>query len=83
MLVAFSLLFLLNRSSKVLRCEQRRAQVDARGAAIVTAAAILANLFESFLGATVQGRIRWLSNDVVNSIQITLAAYVALFLVDL
>ena len=51
-----------------------RWQVDAAGAAIVVLAAFLANLFESFLGATTQGQNDWLSNDVVNVIQISLAA---------
>lgn len=45
---------------------------------IVTAAAVIANLFESYLGAVLQGKALWLSNDIVNGIQITLAAAIAL-----
>lgn len=47
-------------------------------AAIVALAATVANLFESWLGATVQGRISWLTNDLVNVIQISLAAAIAI-----
>jgi len=53
-------------------------QVDAQGALLVAAAAIVANLFESYLGAVVQGRVGWLTNDLVNMIQISLAAALAL-----
>lgn len=63
-----------------LRCQP---QVDARGAAAVTAAAFLANLFESWLGATVQGRLPWLTNDLVNVLQICVAAALALAFVQL
>ena len=38
------------------------------------AAAFVANLAESYLGAAVQGRVAWLSNDLVNVLQISLAA---------
>lgn len=46
---------------------------------MVAGAATAANLFESFLGAILQGRAgsEWLSNDVVNMIQICLAAALA------
>ena len=47
------------------------------GALIVASAAVAANTFESVLGASVQGRVGWLTNDVVNVIQITLAAALA------
>ena len=47
-------------------------------AAAITAAAFLANLFESWLGATVQGRLAWLSNDIVNVVQIVVAAALAM-----
>lgn len=42
-------------------------------------AATLANLFESFLGATIQGKegVAWMTNDVVNMIQVTVAAMIA------
>lgn len=43
-------------------------------------AAFLANTAESFVGATLQGRLQWLTNDVVNALQITLAAVLALLL---
>ena len=52
-------------------------QVDLQGAAVVAAAATAANLFESWLGATAQGRVEWLNNDIVNAIQIAVAAGLA------
>ena len=53
-------------------------QVTLKGVSIVAGAAVVANLFESYLGAAVQGKALWLSNDIVNGIQITLAASLAL-----
>ena len=55
-------------------------QVTVWEAGIVAAAATFANLFESFLGAALQGHkgSEWLSNDVVNMIQISVAAAVAI-----
>ncbi len=41
-------------------------------------AAFAANTAESIVGATVQGRVAWLTNDVVNGLQITLAAALAI-----
>lgn len=55
-----------------------RSQVDMQGACLVAVAAVIANICESFLGATVQGRVSWLSNDVVNMLQISLAAGLAM-----
>lgn len=52
-------------------------QVSFEDAVLVTAAAVAANLFESYLGAAVQGRVSWLNNDVVNAIQISVAALLA------
>ena len=45
-------------------------------------AAFVANTFESMLGAAVQGKegYGWLTNDIVNGIQITVAAFVAIAL---
>lgn len=54
-------------------------QVTARGLLIVAAASTAANLFESYLGALVQGRVTWLTNDLVNVIQISLASVLALW----
>jgi uncharacterized membrane protein len=51
--------------------------VDPQGAVVAAAAATAANLFESWLGAAVQGRVGWLTNDVVNAIQIAVAAGLA------
>ena len=47
---------------------------------MVAGAATAANLFESFLGAVLQGQkgSEWLSNDVVNMIQICIAAALAI-----
>ena len=46
---------------------------------IATLAAFVATTAESWLGATTQGEagFEWLTNDVVNAVQITLAALVA------
>lgn len=53
-------------------------QVSMQGVVVVTVAAVIANLFESYLGAALQGKALWLSNDIVNAIQICLAACIAL-----
>jgi len=53
-------------------------QVDTLDAVICTVAATAANLFESYLGASVQDEVPWMSNDVVNMIQISVAAAIAL-----
>lgn len=45
--------------------------------AIITAAAFIANVFESYLGAALQGRVEWLNNDIVNVLQISVAAALA------
>jgi uncharacterized membrane protein len=55
-------------------------QVDVAGWTTVVIAAFIANTAESFVGATLQGRVSWLTNDVVNILQITLAAAIALLL---
>ena len=52
-------------------------QVDLPSAGLVAAAAIIANFAESYLGATAQGSVEWLTNDVVNMLQISLAAGLA------
>lgn len=61
-------------------------QVSWRELPIVVAAAVIANTAESFVGATAQGRLDWLSNDLVNVLQISLAAGLAvgakLYLID-
>ena len=54
-------------------------QVTARGVILVAVASTIANVFESFLGAVVQGRVAWLSNDLVNMIQISVAAGIAIW----
>jgi uncharacterized membrane protein len=55
-------------------------QADASEALIISVACVVANTFESYLGATTQGKVEWLNNDLVNMIQITLAAAVAVAL---
>lgn len=55
-------------------------QVNAQGAAICTVAATVANVAESYIGATSQGSVEWLTNDVVNVIQICIAALIAALL---
>lgn len=59
------------------RSKLLRAQVTPADAVLVAGAATAANLFESVLGAAVQGRVAWLSNDVVNALQISVAAALA------
>ncbi|GMH35639.1 hypothetical protein BSKO_03507 [Bryopsis sp. KO-2023] len=53
-------------------------QVTLQGALIVFGACVAANLFESYLGASMQGQIPWLTNDVVNMLQISVAAALAI-----
>ena len=55
-------------------------EVSINGTIVIASAAVLANTFESFLGASIQGRpgFKWLTNDLVNMIQITLAAILAM-----
>lgn len=50
---------------------------DLAAAGVVGGAAVVANLAESYLGASVQGRLPWLTNDLVNMLQISLAAALA------
>lgn len=45
--------------------------------AIITAAAFIANVFESYIGAALQGKVSWLNNDIVNVLQISVAAALA------
>jgi uncharacterized protein (TIGR00297 family) len=52
-------------------------QVTLSGAACVAGAAFTANVLESVVGATAQGRVPWLTNDVVNVLQILAAAGMA------
>jgi uncharacterized protein (TIGR00297 family) len=44
----------------------------------VTAVALLATLAESVIGATLQSRLSWLSNEAVNALQTLLAALLAI-----
>jgi uncharacterized protein (TIGR00297 family) len=46
----------------------------------VVVASLVANLLESVLGASVQGKVDWLTNDVVNGFQISIAAAIAIVL---
>jgi uncharacterized protein (TIGR00297 family) len=55
-------------------------QVSPRAAACVTAAAFVSNVMESVVGASAQGRVAWLTNDVVNVLQICAAAALAVAL---
>ncbi|SBO41914.1 DUF92 domain-containing protein [Cyanobium sp. NIES-981] len=45
---------------------------------LVTAVGLLATLLESVIGATVQSRFGWLTNEAVNAVQTTLAAVLAM-----
>jgi len=56
-------------------------QIDTlNGVGAVVVASVVANLLESVLGASVQGNVDWLTNDVVNGLQITFAALMAIVL---
>ena len=57
-------------------------QVNGQGALIAAFAAFVATTLESWLGATTQGEegYEWLTNDVVNGVQITIAAGLAVAL---
>lgn len=46
--------------------------------AVVTGVALVATLVESVIGATLQSRLAWLSNETVNGLQTLLAALLAL-----
>ena len=52
-------------------------QVTVVGAAVVILSSVVANLVESVVGAQFQGSVKWLTNDVVNVIQISVAAALA------
>lgn len=47
-------------------------------AVLVAGVGLVATLLESCLGATLQGRIRWLSNELVNGLQTAVAAVLAM-----
>jgi uncharacterized protein (TIGR00297 family) len=51
--------------------------------ALVSAIGLLATLLESVIGATLQGRFSWLSNELVNGLQTLVAAGLALLLAPL
>ena len=55
---------------RVMAVRAGAGQVDLNGALAVVVAAFLANTFESMLGATAQGRVEWLTNDLVNMLQV-------------
>jgi uncharacterized protein (TIGR00297 family) len=46
--------------------------------ALITAVGVVATLVESLIGATLQGRITWLSNEVVNGLQTLMGALLAM-----
>ena len=46
--------------------------------ALVTAVGLLATLIESLIGATLQRRLLWLSNELVNAVQTLIAALLAM-----
>ena len=46
--------------------------------ALITAVGVVATLVESLIGATLQGRITWLSNEVVNGLQTLVGALLAM-----
>jgi uncharacterized membrane protein len=48
--------------------------------ALVTAVGFVATLIESLIGATLQRRWSWLSNELVNALQTLIAALLAMLL---
>ena len=46
--------------------------------ALVTLVGLVATLIESLIGATLQRRVRWLSNELVNAVQTLIAALLAM-----
>jgi uncharacterized protein (TIGR00297 family) len=53
---------------------------DGRAFALVVGVGLAATLLESLIGATAQGRWRWLGNEAVNALQTALAALLALLI---
>jgi uncharacterized protein (TIGR00297 family) len=53
---------------------------DGRAWGLVSGVALLATLVESLIGATLQRRWRWLTNELVNGLQTLLAALIAIAL---
>lgn len=53
-------------------------QVTPGQAVVAAGAAIAANFAESYIGATIQGRAPWLTNDAINVAQICFAATLAM-----
>ena len=45
---------------------------------LVTLVGLVATLIESLIGATLQRRLRWLSNELVNAVQTLIAALLAM-----
>lgn len=54
--------------------------VDLKGLMCCIVGAFVANYLESILGATVQGKVSWLTNDVVNMIQISISSVIAIIM---
>ncbi|MFB2923787.1 MULTISPECIES: TIGR00297 family protein [Aerosakkonema] len=54
--------------------------IDLPGVALCVVAAFIATNLESLLGATVQGKVSWLTNEVVNAINTLLGAIAAIIL---
>ena len=54
---------------------------NVRGAISITAASFVANIAESILGASLQGKSAWLTNDLVNVFQICLASVLSIYLI--
>lgn len=56
---------------------------SAAAALLVTAVGLVATLIESLIGATLQERLAWLSNELVNGLQTLIAALLAMGLATL
>ena len=46
---------------------------------LVFGSCVISNFTESLIGATVQGKVEWLTNDIVNIMQISLASLLAIY----
>jgi uncharacterized protein (TIGR00297 family) len=52
--------------------------IGLKGVVCATIASIIANYAESLIGARFQGGLNWLSNDIVNIIQISIASVLSI-----
>ena len=73
-----SLASLVGSALMALVCLQLGVFQGAGPLVLVTLVGLVATLIESLIGATLQGRISWLSNELVNGLQTLIAALLAI-----